>query len=45
MTKTEHNILNHLAPVEYELYHDTYLCGISVENKNAYMYSIRDKVK
>lgn len=45
MTKTEQNILNHLAPVEYGFYHDTYLCGISVENKNDYMYSIRDKVQ
>lgn len=45
ITKTEQNILNHLAPVDYGLYHDTYLCGISIENKNEYMYSMRDKVK
>lgn len=45
ITKTEQNILNHLAPVEYGLYHDTYLCGISVENKNEHMYSIRNKVQ
>lgn len=45
MTKAEQNILNHLAPVEYEFYRDTYFCGISIENKNAYMYSIRDKVE
>lgn len=45
ITKTEQNILDHLAPVEYGLYHDTYLCGISVENKNDYMYSVRDKVQ
>ena len=45
ITKFEQNILNHLTPVEYGFYHDTYLCGISVENKNEYMYSIRDKVQ
>lgn len=45
ITKTERNILEHLAPVEYGLCHDTYLCGISVENKNDYMYSVRDKVR
>lgn len=45
MTKTEQNILTHLVPVEYGFYHDTYLCGISIENKNAYMYSVKDKVK
>lgn len=44
MTKTEQNILDHLSPVEYGLYHDTYLCGVSIENKNHYMYTMRDKV-
>lgn len=45
MTKTEQNILNHLAPVEYGLYHDTYLCGVAVNNKNEFIYTMRDKVK
>ena len=45
ITKTEQNILNHLVPVEYGFFHDTYLCGISIENKNEYMYSIRDRVQ
>lgn len=45
ITKTEQNILKHLAPVEYGLYHDTYLCGISVENKNRYIDSVLDKVQ
>lgn len=45
ITKAEWNILDHLAPVEYGLYRDTYLCGISVENKDRYMYSVMDKVR
>lgn len=44
-TKTEQYILDHLAPVEYGFYCDTYLCGVSIENKNEYMYSVRDKVQ
>lgn len=43
--KAEQYILNHLSPVEYGLYCDTYLCGVSVENKDRYIYSMRDKVK
>lgn len=45
MTKTTQNILSHLAPVEYGLYHDTYLCGITIENKNLWMYTWLSKVK
>lgn len=45
ITKAEQYILNHLSPVEYGLYCDTYLCGVSVENKDRYIYSIRDRVK
>lgn len=45
MTKTEQKILEHLHPVEYGLNHDTYFCGISIENKNIFMYSVKDKVE
>lgn len=45
MTKAEQNILNHLAPVEYGFYHDAYLCGVSIENKNRYIDTMTNKVK
>lgn len=45
MTKAEQYLLNHLTPVEYRLYHDTYLCGVAVNNKDKFIYSMLDKVK
>ena len=43
--KTDQYILEHLAPVEYGLYHDAYLCGVSIENKNWYMYTMLEKLQ
>lgn len=45
MTKKEQNILSHLAPVEYGLHRDAYLCGITINNKDRFMYSVSDTVK
>lgn len=45
MTKQLQTILSHLAPVEYGLHRDVYLCGISINNKNRFMYSVSDTVK
>ena len=45
MSKTDQYILGHLAPVEYGLYHDTYLCGVTIENKNWYTYTLLEKVQ
>lgn len=45
MTKKEQTILSHLAPVEYGLHRDVYLCGISINNKDRFMYSVSDTVK
>ncbi len=45
MTIETQNILRHLKPVEYEFYRDTYLCGVSVNNKNKFITSVANKVK
>lgn len=45
ITKKEQYLLEHLKPVEYEFYRDTYLCGISINNKDRFMHSIIDTVK
>lgn len=45
MTQKEKYILGHLIPVEFELCRDTYLCGISINNKDRFMYSVAETVK
>ncbi len=45
MTQKEKYILAHLTPVEYGFYRDTYLCGVSINNKDRFMYSINATVK
>lgn len=45
MTQNEKYILAHLFPVEYGFHRDTYLCGISINNKDRFMYSINASVK
>lgn len=43
MTKAEEQMLSHLTPVT--AYADTYLCHIYYKNKDAFMYTVYDKVK
>ena len=45
MTLKEKYILAHLTPVEFELRRDAYLCGININNKDRFMYSITETVK
>lgn len=45
MKKVDERMLLQLTKIEYGFYRDTYLCGIAMNNKNEFMYSVRDKVK
>lgn len=45
MTIETKNILGYLKPIEYEFYRDTYLCGVSINNKNKFITSVVKKVK
>lgn len=45
MKKQEKYVLSHLVPVEYGYYRDAYLCGVSINNKNRFIYSISEKVQ
>ena len=45
MNRRDEIILKHLLPLEFGYYSDTYFCFIYKHNKNAYMYTVSDKVK